>query len=248
MFGSGIGEPHEDPYYYEGWRDTGQGEPRPRDMVYDPRCSPAARTPEDQKKLDEFFCSLSEWSKSGVFFVKRPAFLEPPFFSKPLIKAKNALTVAPGATGLIFDRLIEDRQSAIAVQFGIDLAPLAPLYAGQLEFWFQRAATTGEQGSSTDVKESEVVPIFDDQTPTTYGGSTPIKSGRTTVLPGSVEIPYSFMKDGLTWGIRGRARIQMLMENKSGVEVTLRGVFGFYQYWAAGATGSAEWGSRDLQV
>lgn len=239
-----MGNPFEEDYFWEGWRDYGQGEPRPKDVVFDPNCGPIATDPASQQKLDDLFCRMrSEIARPTIFFVKRPAFVEPPFFSKPLIKAKCALQVAAGQTGVIFDRQIEDRQRAIVSIFGLDLAPIAPLFAGQLEFWFQAGNQQGiTAGTATKI------PLFDDQTPTTYGGSTPVSSGRTTVLPGSVENPAELFQNGLQFGVRGRTRLQMLVENKSGVTITLRGILGFYQYWSSAPQGAAEFASGDLQL
>lgn len=242
-----MGNPFEEEYFHEGWRDSGQGDPRPKDVVSDPALNPYKGdcTPEQQKWLDCLYNRFrDELKRPLVFFVKRPAFVEPPFFARPLIKSKCGLQVAPGATGTIFDRLIEDRQRAIVVAFGIDLAPIAPLMNCQLEFWFQRAAASGNTG----VQNAEVIPVFDDQTPTTYGGSTPVRQGRTTVLPGSVENPWCLLSNGLQFGIRGRSRLQMLVENKSGVTVTIRGVLGFYQYWSSAPAGASEFEQGDLQL
>jgi hypothetical protein len=242
--GGGMGNPHEEEYFYEGWRDFGQGEPRPKDVVFDPTCSPVSQNPAEQQKMDDFFCRFaSELRRPLIFFVKKPAFNEPPFFSKPLIKSKCGLQVAPGATAVIFDRLIEDRQRAIVTAFGLDLAPLAPLFNCQLEFWLQAANARNNVAG-----RAEIIPLFDDQTPTAYGGSTPVQSGRTTVLPASVEIPWCLLTNGLQFGVRGRSRLQMLVENKSGVTVTIRGVLAFYQYWASAPQGAAEWASGDLQL
>ncbi|MGH9317724.1 MAG: hypothetical protein ACRD1P_11545 [Thermoanaerobaculia bacterium] len=239
-----MGQPHEEEYFYEGWRDAGQGEPRPKDVISDPSCSPLTRNPADQQKMDDLFCRFeAALKKPLVFFVKKPSFVEPPFFAKPLIKTKCGLQVAPGATAVIFDRLIEDRQRAVVTAFGLDVAPLAPIMNCQLEFWFQAA-----NAQANVAGEADVIPLFDDQTPTAYGGSTPVKYGRTTVLPGSVEIPWCLLSNGLQFGVRGRTRLQMLVENKSGVTVTIRGVLGFYQYWSSAPAGAAEWASGDLQL
>lgn len=225
-----MGNPYEEDFFFEGYRDFGQGEPRPMDVIADP----TPPTPQEDwcRKL-----------QSCVFFVKRPAYVEPPFFAKPLLKVKNNMQVAGGATGVVFDRLIEDRQRVIVTAFGLDLAPLAPLYNGQLEFWFQSA-----NAQAITAQKATIIPLFDDQTPMQYGGSTPVKTGRTTVLPASVEIPWCLLSNGLQFGVRGRSRLQMLVENKSGVTVTIRGVLAFYQYWSAAQAGAAEWGSGDLQL
>lgn len=231
--GGGLGNPHEDPYYWRGYRDTGQGEERPKDLVFDPACEPAQTDPARRAILDEFFCRFERELKKLVFFSKRPAEVEPPFFAKPLIKAKCGLSVAPGATAIIFDRTIEARQRAMVTMLGLDIAPLAPLLNCQLEFWFQG--------------DDAVIPYFDDQSPTTYGGSTPVISGRTTVPPGSVENPFCMQSNGLAFQIRGRQRLTMRVENKSGVTVVIRGVLGLYQYWLAGRAGASEFESAEVQ-
>jgi hypothetical protein len=198
------------------------------DVVYDPACPPPQETAKCKKPV--------------VNWVKFPAFNQPPFFAKPLIKVRSSLVIPAGGVGLIFDREIADRQRVIVSFFGIDLAPIAPLMNSQLEFWFQ----IGRQGVAAVSKD--VIPVFDDQNPTSYGGSMPVQSGRTTVLPGSCEIPLPLFESGMQFGVRGRAQLQGLLENKSAVAITLRGILGFYQYWASGPGGASEFESGDFQV
>lgn len=224
----GSGGLGDDEYFYEGWRDAGQGEPRPMDVVSDPSCPPPK---EDQ-----------QCGKTKLNWVKFPAFNQPPFFAKPLFKVRSSLQIAAGDIGILFDREIADRQRAIIAFVGIDLAPLAPLMNSQLEFWFQY----GRKGVA-EVSKS-IIPVFDDQNPTTYGGSTPVQSGRTTVMPGSCEIPLSFFENGLQWGVRGRAQLQGMMENKSAVTITVRAILGYYYYWADARGGASEFESGDFQT
>jgi hypothetical protein len=202
-------------YYGEGWRDAGQGEPRPADVVYDPSCPSPPENP---------LCKPVKLN-----WVKFPAFNQPPFFAKPIIKVRSSLVIPAGQIALIFDREIADRQRAIASFLGIDVAPLAPLMNSQLEFWFQ----LGKQGVAA--VSNDVIPVFDDQNPTGYGGTTPVQSGRTTVWPG-VATPLKLYEAGLQFGIRGRAQFQGLIENKSAVSITVRGWFGYYYYWAEQAS------------
>lgn len=213
----------DESFYYDGWRDAGQGEPRPVDIVHDPNCPPP---PEAQ-----------QCAKPKLNWVKFPAFNQPPWFAKPLIKARSSLVIPAGGTALIFDREIADRQRAIISHVGIDVAPIAPLMNSQLEFWFQ----LGKEGVAAP--SNTVLPVWDDQNPTGYGGSTPIQSGRTTVWPG-VATPEEFYQSGLQFGVRGRAQLQGLIENKSAVSVTVRGLLGFYYYWAEKAS---EFESGDFQ-
>jgi hypothetical protein len=223
--GGGLGD---DTYVYEGWRDAGQGEPRPIDVVSDPACPPP---PEAER------CG-----KVKLNWVKFPAFNQPPFFAKPLIKVRSSLIIPAGQIGILFDREIADRQRAIISLLGIDLAPIAPLFNSQLEFWFQY----GRKGVAEVSKN--IIPVFDDQNPTGYGGSTPVQSGRTTVMPGSCEIPLELYQSGLQFGVKGRAQLQGLMENKSGVAVTVRAILGYYYYWSSGPGGASEFEAGDFQA
>ena len=209
----GMGD--DERYYGEGWRDAGQGEPRPQDVIYDPSCPPPPTNPG---------CAPVKLN-----FVKFPAFNQPPFFAKPLIKARSSLVIPAGQIALVFDREIADRQRAIISFVGLEVAPIAPLLNSQLEFWFQRGTKDVAQVSK------DVYPVWDDQNPTSYGGSTPIASGRTTVFPG-IESPMDFFKRGIQFGLRGRVQFQGLIENKSAVSVTVRGVLGYYYYWAEQAS------------
>jgi hypothetical protein len=225
--GGGLGD---DQYFYEGWRDAGQGEPRPMDVVHDPHCE----TPPPQAKC----------GKIKLNWTKFPAFNQPPFFAKPLVKARSSLVIPAGSVALIFDRTIADRQRAIVSFVGLDVAPIAPLMNSQLEFWFQ----LGRKGVAE--VSNNIIPVWDDQNPTSYGGATPVQYGRTTVWP-SVEDPLRLFESGLQFGVRGRAQFQGLIENKSGVEITVRGILGMYYYWSnspsEGSGGASEFEAGDFQ-
>jgi hypothetical protein len=216
----------DEQYRGEGWRDAGQGEPRPQDVIYDPEC-PAPPTNPGCKKVK------LNWTKF-------PAFNQPPFFAKPLVKSRSSLVIPAGQIGLVFDKDIADRQRAIISFVGMDVAPLAPLLNSQLEFWFQ----FGKKGVAEVSKN--VIPVWDDQNPTSYGGSTPIQSGRTTTWPG-VATPLDLFQNGLQFGVKGPNQLQGLIENKSGVDVTIRGTLGYYFYWSSGPGGASEFEAGDFQ-
>lgn len=234
--GSGMGNPFEFDFWSRGYRDPGQGEARPLDVVYDPACEPKKISENKRAELDEFFCRQRKEFQRSVMFVKKPANIEPPWFSKPLIKVKCNQVVAPGATATIFTRVIGDRQRAVITTLGIDVAPVAPLLNCSVEFWFAQGGP--ERG--------DIVNLFDDQTPTAYGGSTPVEGGRTTVLPGSVENPYNFLEAGQQFRIKGRKDLTFSVENKSGVSITIRGILGMYIYWLP--WGATEFESADVQL
>lgn len=208
-----LGDPLEREYYDKGYRDWGASDPQGKEVVFNPNEKP------------------SEIPERRVFYAKRPAYLEPPWFSKPLIKAKNNLIVPAGATVAIFDRRIPARNRAVVTMVGIDVSPVAPLYAGQLEFWFEQSG--------------EVIPIFDDQTPTSYGSSDPVRSGRTTVLPGTADRPFCLHGCGLSFQVKGEKILTFNVENKGGVPVTIRGLLGFYIYWLP--YGATEFEDAEIQ-
>jgi hypothetical protein len=225
--GQGLGFP-QDPYYTEGYRDYGQGEPRQKDVVFDPAADPNAVSPEQRVESNYFFDRLKDFLNKNVFFSKRPAFVEPPFFAKPLIKTIGVTGIA-GSTTALFDRVIPDRHRAMVTMFGIDLAPLLPLTTGLLSFWFDIDGT--------------VLPVFDDQSPIVY---TPLVMGQTTVIPGSLENPVDLLQYGLAFQVKGMKRLQVFMRNLSLSDVTVRGVMGYYQYPLS--PGSQEFEGADIQL
>lgn len=230
-----MGNPYEHEFWAKGYRDPGQGEPRAKDLVYDPACD-IKESPAKKKELDDFWCRFRKETQRTVFFVKKPANIEPPWFSKPLFKSKCGLVVAAGATETIFSRVIEDRTRAMVTMIGVDVAPIAPLLNCQLEFWF---AQGGDQ-------RTDIIPVFDDQTPTTYGGTTPLQAGKTTTIPGSVGNPFCLMSNGMQFRVKGRKELTFNVENKSGVPVTIRGLLGLYSYWLP--YGATEFESGDVQL
>lgn len=227
-----MGGPDHERYHNEGFRDMGQGDDRPRDVVYNPPGVESAPTPGGP--------GGPSGKKPCFCFTKFPALNQLPWFGKPLIKARSSMVVPAGGIALIFDREIADRQRAVVTQLGIDVAPIAPLLNSQLEFWFQ----TGKKGIAAP--SANILPVWDDQNPTSYGTSHAIQSGRTTVWPG-VATPEDFHQNQLQFGVRGRAQLQGLIENRSGVSVTVRGILGFYYYWAEGPGGASEFESGDFQ-
>jgi hypothetical protein len=226
-----MGGPDDD-YYYSGWRDWGQGEKAPLRPIVDPEC-PTPLPPAEQAKHDALVCALRQMFQRSVVFTKNPANVQPPWFARPIIKTKN-IVVAANTTGVIFDREIPERNRAILSCIGIDVAPLLPLYDQTLEFWFDLG------------NEQQVIPIFDDQTEQAYESSTGLKSGRTTILPGNVGAPFNFLANGLQSLIKGKAMLRFMVENKSDVAVTIRGVMGYYQYWLP--YGADEFENADVQL
>jgi len=224
----GLGNPYEEGYYWPGYRDPGQGEKSPLKTVFNPECKPPAGSPRAQE-LDEFFCRMRQELNRSVIFSKRPANVEPPWFARPIIKAKNCLTIAPGATVAIFDRVINERQRAILTMIGQDVAPLLPLMNGDLVFWW--------------ALDGVIVPIYDDQS---TGYCAVAQSGQTTVPFGAAAVPFCLFSNALSWRIIGRKRLTWNVENQGLVPVEIRGVMGWYEYWTS--YGATEFENADVQL
>lgn len=225
----GLGNPHEEGYYWPGYRDPGQGEKGPpMKAVFDPECRPEPGSA-DARRLDEFFCRFRQEMNRSVVFAKRPANVEPPWFARPIIKAKNCLTVAPGATVNIFDRMILERQRAIVTMVGVDLAPLLPLMNGDLVFQFALDGVT--------------FPLWDDQS---TGYCAVSKSGQTTVPFGAAAVPFCLFSNALSWRVIGPKRLTFSVENQGLVGVQIRGMMGWYEYWTS--YGATEFENADVQL
>jgi len=212
----GMGNPYEDRYFYEGYRDFNR-EPRIDDVIIGPTCSPGAANPELKSRMEALKCTLNDVFARQVVFTKFPANSQPPWFAKPIIKCKN-ITIASGGTGVIFDREIPGRNRAILTCLGIDIDPVGAILAQTCEFWFDLG------------NQEEIVDIFDDQTETAYEEVDGLTSGKTTVLPGSLVVPFNFLEAGLQFMIKGPKMLRFMMENKGLEAVTIRGMMGYYQY------------------
>lgn len=228
----GMGNPGEQDFFYGGWRDYGQAEERPLDVVHDPTCDPSKLTPEEKQKLDAQFCMLKGLFTRQVVFTKSPANVEPPWFSRPIIKAKR-ITVAANSTAVIFTREIPARNRAVLSCLGIDVSPVLSLVNGAIEFWFAK-------------DNGQIIPIWDDQTDTAYEETDGLTSGKTSVLPGSLEHPFEFLQNGLQIVLKGRTVFTFNVENKGDVAVVIRGIMGYYQYWMP--YGATEHENGDVQM
>jgi hypothetical protein len=228
----GMGNPHEERYFYENFRDWGQDEPWAKDVVYDPRdCAKSVQDPNRKEALKDFFCTFREELKKFVFISKRPAFVEPPFFSKPLIKT-NRVTAPAGITTRLAVRQIDDRQRAVVSSMGVDTDNPTAYVTGALRFSFSQSDLAQSQGVN--------VPLFDDQNPVTT-----FQIGLSEVIPGDTVHPYDLIQSGTAFQVKGPAVLRFSVTNLSGVPVIVRSVVGMYQYWLPKAD---EFASADLQL
>jgi len=229
---AGMGNPQEEEFFYHGYRDPGQAEERPLDLVHDPTCDPAKVTPEKQRDLDNLFCMLKGLFTRQVVFTKFPANVQPPWFARPIIKSIRK-TVAANTEAVLFTREIPDKHRAVLTAIGIDMAPILPYMDGALEFWFTKDG-------------SQIIQVFDDQTETAYEEADGLTSGHTSVLPGSLENPFAFLQHGLQIMLKGRTVFEFRVNNKSDSAVTFRGILGYYQYWLP--YGATEFENADVQM
>lgn len=230
----GMGNPFEEDFFWPGYRSTGPGEERPRDIVVDPACDPSRNmTPEMRAQCEALKCVLNDVFARQVLFTKFPANVQPPWFSQPIMKSK-VITIAPGETAAIFDRMIPERMRAVLTMLGLDIDPITAVLDRTCEFWF-------DQGS-----QDKIIQVFDDQTETAYEETDGVDSGKTTVLPGSLTVPFNFLEAGMQFHVKGPSMLRFMMENKGDEDVTIRGVMGYYQYWMP--YGATEFETGDVQM
>jgi hypothetical protein len=236
--GGGLGNPYERDFY-EGYRDPGSGEPQPKDIVYDPSKTPPKdgepTTPGTNEYFNELVYRFMAAVKKTPVLVKRPSFVEPPFFSKPQIKFGGAgTTIIHGAAPVfIYDRILEARQKLVITSIGIGVDTPAVYADHNLLFWF--GDTTAEA----------IIPVFDDQSPAAAAHAG-FAFGKTTMLPGSMEEPYSLIRDGCAFVFEGPKRIRFFVQNfDPALDVEVQIITGIYQYWIPFA---AEFEAADNQI
>jgi hypothetical protein len=223
-----MGQPGEGDYFFDQFRDYGPGDPRAKDVVFDPsKCNPKESSPGRKHELDEFFCKFAESLKKFIFLSKRPAFLEPPFFAVPNVKLAG-VTVAAGATVAVLDRVIEDRQRAVVTSMGVDVNNPMAVANGLMRFWF--------------ALDEQVIPLFDDQTPALVPA---LKQGQTLAVPGTVAHPFSLINAGCQLQVKGKGRLKFFVQNNDVVDIKVCALITFYQYWLQNA---AEFEAADNQV
>lgn len=228
----GVGNPHDERYFYENVRDFGQGDPRERQVIFDPLKDGCRQDvpPGVRDAIDLLLCKFQDALKKFVFISKRPAFVEPPFFSKPITKTKGML-LPPLNPTTILDRRIEDRQRAVVTAIGVDTDNPAIVQAQSIAWWF---------GLNAVDNRAAIINLFDDQTTPTHA-----IGGMTTILPGSVAEPYSFLRDGIAFQVKGPTNLIFAAQLAAIVVVNVRVLMTLYQYWLPHADAYA---SADLQL
>src|SRR3990172_4168625 len=117
-----MGQPYE-PDYWRQFRDSKT--PRPDDRVYAPMPQGKYSPP-----MEELRCLLQEMQirqglqledilrKTGIFS-KQPAYVQPPFFSNPLIKIQEVTLAVSASFGTVFSIPIPGRHALILTSCGM---------------------------------------------------------------------------------------------------------------------------------
>lgn len=203
-----MGNPYEEDYYFDQYRDVGQGEPRAKDVVFDPTCPPALSS-EQRRIVDEWFCQYKKFLRTNVHYVRRPAYLEPPFFAFPQIHTVTGVVIGAATIAPLISVEIADRQRAIITSLGFEVDDTASLASGLLWFWLEN--------------NGRIVPLFND--------AFAPQGGQTTRPPGSLEQPFCLLTNGLQVEIRGPATVNLNAGNDSPGAVVFAAHLGMYQYW-----------------
>ena len=224
---SGMGNPIEEAYFYSGFRDFGSGTPdvgQTADLIYDPSADPVTASPEVKKQQDEFWARAKEELKEVHFFNKEPAFISPPFFSRPKIKLCRT-TVAAGGAGApnttILDWEVGARQYWVCTSIGLDTDNPTLASNGLSQYRF--------------TVNGVIWQLWDDQTVDIIDPPGPPAAGETTQVTGSVANPTNLRDAGLVFGVPGHARILFEMRTHNPVapanDLIVTCQIMFYEYW-----------------
>ena len=235
----GLGNPYEEAEFYSGNRDFGSGEPnmgQTQDLIYDPAMDPTTASPEVKKQQNEFWARTKEELKEMSVFTKEPAFISPPFFSRPKIKLRRATVAAAGAPGApnvtILDWDVESRQHWVCTSIGVETDNTAIAQNGLVQWRFTVNGVVNQ--------------LFDDQTRGIIDPPGDPDAGTTTRIPGSLAVPFSLRENGLVFQVSGPANILLTCQNSNPVlpanDIIVTAMISFYEYWMPDNTTHTERG------
>lgn len=224
---AGMGNPYEEAYFYSGFRDFGSGTPdvgQTADLIYDPSADPTTAPPDVKRAQDEFWSRAKEELKDLPIFTKDPAFVQPPFFSRPKIKLRRMTIVAGGAAApdtTVLDWEVGGRQYWVCTSIGMDTDN--PVLASN--------GLTVARFTVNNVIEQ----LWDDQTIAIPDPPGPPAAGETTQVTGSVAVPFNLREAGLVFGVPGHARVRFQIRNHNPVlpanDLIVTAQMTFYEYW-----------------
>ncbi len=218
--GSGMGNPFEEEFYYEGYRDFASNAPiHSKDVIYSPKTNPS------NMPLPTRVDIVPPKYGGSPVFTKEPAFISPPFFSRPKIKFRRITIPAAGAVGApnttVLDWTVPDRQHWIMTSIGLETDNPAITQNGLVVFRF--------------TVNGEIYQLWDDQTVDIIDPPGPPAAGETTRVPGTLAAPFDLRAAGLVFGVNGRSDILFTCRNSNPVlpanDITITAQITFYEYW-----------------
>ncbi len=230
----GMGNPYEEAEFYSGYRDFGSGTPNAGDtqgLIYDPTNDPTTAPSDVKEAQNQFWARAKEEVPKVPFFTKEPAFIQPPFFSRPKIKLRR-MTIPAGGVGApdttVLDWTVEERQYWICTSIGLDTDNPTASSNGLTVFRF--------------TVNGVIFQLWDDQTVDIVDPPGPPQAGETTQVTGSVAAPMDLRSRGLVFGVPGRGEILFTCRNQNAVapanDITLTAQITFYEYWMPDNSGS----------
>jgi len=224
----GMGNPYEEAEFYSGNRDFGSGEPnvgQTQDVIYDPTMDPTTAPPGVKRQQDEFWARTKEELKEISIYTKEPAFIQPPFFSRPKLKLRRVAVVAGGAVGApnttVLDWDVEARQHWVCTAVGVETDNTVIAQNGLVQWRFTVNGVVNQ--------------IFDDQTRAIPDPPGPPGAGETTRIPGTIAAPFSLRENGLVFQVAGPANILLTCRNSNAVlpanDIIVTAIMSFYEYW-----------------
>ncbi len=225
---SGMGNPYEPEEFYSGTRDFGAGTPDfggTQDIIYDPKNDPTTASPDVKRQQDEFWARTKEELKHLNIFTKEPAFIQPPFFSRPKIKLARVSVAAAGAVGApnvtILDWDVPNRQHWVMTCLGVETDNTAIAQNGLVQWRFTVNGVINQ--------------LFDDQIRTVPDPPGNPAAGETTRLPGTLAQPFNLREAGLVFQVPGPANILLTCRNSNPVlpanDIIVTAMITFYEYW-----------------
>lgn len=257
----GMGNPHEDAYFYDGYRDAGQSEAIPQDLVFDPTCDQSKMHKEQVQKIEQFLCAIDRKLRTNqsVYITKAPAFLEPPFFSKPTIKVSCNEVQNPNLVDLLVWE-VPAQQRLIVTSMGLAYDNAGNPAAGPLiglKYWFEVNDVQALPLAVEVVNIENVVPIFDETSDASFyplfpipvfPSIAPVFGQVGAAFPGTPEDPYNLLENGLLFLVKGPGVLKFRVQSSiliPGPLVTIYSMISFYQYWVEP---SSEFEKADIQV
>ena len=223
-----MGNPYEEAEFFSGYRDFGSGTPdagQTQDIIYDPTADPTTASPEVKKAQDDFWARTKEELKDISVYTKEPAFIQPPFFSRPKIKLRRTTVAAAGAVGApnvtILDWDVENRQHWVCTSLGVETDNTVIAQNGLVQWRFTVNGVVNQ--------------LFDDQTVDIIDPPGPPGAGETTRIPGTLAAPFSLRENGLVFQVSGPANILLTCRNSNPVlpanDLAVTAMISFYEYW-----------------